>query len=232
MLRLLSERARCAQEIVTNALRHSQARHLWLSVASGPEGVAVRGRDDGIGAAGIGHPHLGSVGSQEKSQVQAFTPEADDHVVVKQLLAALGLDEELPQLPSDRVDRVLLRPVAGSLILAVLRIVTAYLFILHGTAKLFHVPHVAAFDNLQLFSLVGLAGVLYGLLGTLRRQARFTTVLMVTSHASVILALRALVAAPINFAASTEPPVLPEKLFSEVLADTSVLPTVSSITCA
>lgn len=50
---------------------------------------------------------------------------------------------------------------------------------------------------------VGLAGVLYGLLGTLRRQARFTTVLTVTSHASVILALRALVAAPINFAAET-----------------------------
>ena len=44
--------------------------------------------------------------------------------------------------------------------LAVLRIVTGYLFIWHGTAKLFHVPHVAMFDGLQLFSLVGLAGVL------------------------------------------------------------------------
>jgi putative oxidoreductase len=45
-------------------------------------------------------------------------------------------------------------------LLAVLRIVTAYLFLLHGTAKLFHIPHVASFDNLQLFSLIGLAGVL------------------------------------------------------------------------
>ena len=36
---------------------------------------------------------------------------------------------------------------------ALLRIVTAYLFLLHGTAKLFKVPHVAMFDNLQLFSL-------------------------------------------------------------------------------
>jgi putative oxidoreductase len=44
--------------------------------------------------------------------------------------------------------------------LAVLRIVTAYLFIQHGTAKLFGVPHQAMFDNLQLFSIVGLAGVL------------------------------------------------------------------------
>ena len=45
-------------------------------------------------------------------------------------------------------------------LLAVLRIVTGYLFLLHGTSKLFGVPHVAMFDNLQLFSLLGLAGVL------------------------------------------------------------------------
>ena len=44
--------------------------------------------------------------------------------------------------------------------LAVLRIVTAYLFLLHGTAKLFHVPHVAMFDNLQVMSLMGIGGVL------------------------------------------------------------------------
>lgn len=44
--------------------------------------------------------------------------------------------------------------------LAVLRIVTAYLVIPHGTAKLFGVPHQAMFDGLQLMSLMGLAGVL------------------------------------------------------------------------
>jgi putative oxidoreductase len=43
---------------------------------------------------------------------------------------------------------------------ALLRIVTAYLFLLHGTAKLFKMPHVPMFDNLQLMSLMGLAGVL------------------------------------------------------------------------
>jgi len=43
---------------------------------------------------------------------------------------------------------------------AVLRIVVAYLFIQHGTSKLFGVPHMAMFDNLQLMSLTGLAGVL------------------------------------------------------------------------
>ncbi|MCE4555103.1 ferrous iron transporter B [Roseateles cellulosilyticus] len=46
--------------------------------------------------------------------------QVDDHVTVKTLLRALQLDEELPELPSDRVDRVLLHPVAGSVILAVL----------------------------------------------------------------------------------------------------------------
>jgi len=47
-----------------------------------------------------------------------------------------------------------------SQLLAVLRIVTAYLFLLHGSAKLLHVPHMAMFDNLQLFSLYGFTGVL------------------------------------------------------------------------
>ena len=44
--------------------------------------------------------------------------------------------------------------------LAALRIVTAYLFIQHGTAKLFGFPHQDMFDGLQLFSLIGLAGAL------------------------------------------------------------------------
>src|SRR5260221_7168177 len=43
---------------------------------------------------------------------------------------------------------------------ALLRIVTAYLFLTHGTSKLLGVPHVAAFDKLQLFSLVGVGGLL------------------------------------------------------------------------
>jgi len=46
--------------------------------------------------------------------------QVDDHVTVKTWLRALDLDHELPTLPSDRVDRVLLHPVAGSVILAVL----------------------------------------------------------------------------------------------------------------
>ena len=44
--------------------------------------------------------------------------------------------------------------------LAVLRIVTGYLFLTHGTAKLFGIPHVAMFDGTTLFSLIGIAGIL------------------------------------------------------------------------
>ena len=63
--------------------------------------------------------------------------------------------------------------------LAALRIVAGYLFVQHGTAKLFGVPHVAMFDHLSLYSLLGLAGVLelvggaLVLLGLFTRQAAF-----------------------------------------------------------
>ncbi len=43
---------------------------------------------------------------------------------------------------------------------ALLRIVVGYQFLSHGTAKLFGVPHVAMFDNLQVLSLIGAAGIL------------------------------------------------------------------------
>jgi putative oxidoreductase len=43
---------------------------------------------------------------------------------------------------------------------ALLRIVTAYLYLTHGTSKLLGMPHVANFDNLRLFSLMGFAGIL------------------------------------------------------------------------
>jgi len=58
--------------------------------------------------------------------------------------------------------------------LAVLRIVTAFLFLQHGTAKLFGVPHVAQFDNLQLFSLSGVAGILEVVGGALLLLGLFT----------------------------------------------------------
>jgi putative oxidoreductase len=48
----------------------------------------------------------------------------------------------------------------SSAALSVLRMVTAFLYLQHGTAKLFHVPHVAMFDQLQVLTLDGIAGLL------------------------------------------------------------------------
>ena len=39
-------------------------------------------------------------------------------------------------------------------ILGVLRIVTGFLFLQHGSAKLFGAPHIAMFDGLQIVSLM------------------------------------------------------------------------------
>ncbi|MGA2776215.1 MAG: DoxX family protein [Steroidobacteraceae bacterium] len=52
-------------------------------------------------------------------------------------------------------------------VLGALRIVTAFLFLQHGTAKLLHVPHEAMFDQLPLLSLIGFAGALEIIGGTL-----------------------------------------------------------------
>jgi putative oxidoreductase len=64
-------------------------------------------------------------------------------------------------------------------VLAALRLVAAFLYLQHGTAKLLHVPHVADFDSLRALSLIGLAGVLeitgslLLLLGLFTRPAAF-----------------------------------------------------------
>jgi len=41
---------RCAQEIITNAVRHAGARTLWLTMTREKHGIAIRARDDGRGA--------------------------------------------------------------------------------------------------------------------------------------------------------------------------------------
>ena len=59
-------------------------------------------------------------------------------------------------------------------ILGVLRIVTGFLFLQHGTAKLLGFPHIAMFDGLQLVSLLGLAGILELVGGSLILIGLFT----------------------------------------------------------
>jgi putative oxidoreductase len=45
-------------------------------------------------------------------------------------------------------------------VLGIVRIVVGLLFLTHGSAKLLGIPHVAMFDGLQVFSLIGVAGIL------------------------------------------------------------------------
>jgi putative oxidoreductase len=59
-------------------------------------------------------------------------------------------------------------------VLSVLRMVTALLFLQHGTAKYLGFPHVAAFDDLQFLSLLGASGVLELVGGVLMLIGLFT----------------------------------------------------------
>ena len=59
---------------------------------------------------------------------------------------------------------------------ALLRIVSGFLFMMHGIAKLFHVPHVAMYDGVTLMSLIGLAGLLETVGGALLIVGLFTRI--------------------------------------------------------
>lgn len=58
--------------------------------------------------------------------------------------------------------------------LGLMRIVVGYLFLTHGTAKLLGIPHQKMFEGLQLFSLVGVAGILELVGGALVLVGLFT----------------------------------------------------------
>ena len=66
-------------------------------------------------------------------------------------------------------------------VLGILRIVIGFLFLQHGSAKLLGIPHVAMFDGLQLFSLIGVAGILElvgGILILIGLCTRFTAFIL------------------------------------------------------
>ena len=56
---------RCVQEIITNAVRHSNATKLQIEVDRNGSGIEVRARDDGQGAAVL-RPGLGLTGMKER----------------------------------------------------------------------------------------------------------------------------------------------------------------------
>ncbi|HWL29690.1 MAG TPA: DoxX family protein [Burkholderiaceae bacterium] len=59
-------------------------------------------------------------------------------------------------------------------VLSILRIVSGYVLLLHGTAKLLGAPHIAMFDNLQITSLIGIAGIIELVFGALILIGLFT----------------------------------------------------------
>jgi len=58
---------RCTQEIITNAVRHASARHLWIRVWREDGAVVLEARDDGQGADGV-VPGNGLRGMHERLQ--------------------------------------------------------------------------------------------------------------------------------------------------------------------
>ncbi len=42
---------RCAQEVITNAVRHARAENLWIRLTADDDGLRLEGRDDGCGVA-------------------------------------------------------------------------------------------------------------------------------------------------------------------------------------
>ncbi len=56
---------RCAQEVITNTVRHANATRLWISLTSGPDGLVLRARDNGRGSPDL-HPGNGINGMRER----------------------------------------------------------------------------------------------------------------------------------------------------------------------
>ncbi len=57
---------RCAQEAVTNAVRHSEASNLWLQVTKDTEGVRFVARNDGRARRTAASPGSGLLGMRER----------------------------------------------------------------------------------------------------------------------------------------------------------------------
>jgi len=67
---------RCAQEMVTNALRHAGADNVWIEVERRGESVAIRARDDGAGASTVASGR-GLTGMRERLEQRGGTLEVE-----------------------------------------------------------------------------------------------------------------------------------------------------------
>jgi signal transduction histidine kinase len=84
---------RCAQEFVTNSIRHGAARNVWIGVAIDVNRARLVARDDGIGATDI-RDGFGLSGMRRRMQELGGTLEIKGH------LQSFEVSAELPvQLP-------------------------------------------------------------------------------------------------------------------------------------
>lgn len=60
---------RCAQEAVTNAVRHAGASNLWLQVTSHDDGVRLVAKDDGNARPSVASPGSGLMGMRERIEI-------------------------------------------------------------------------------------------------------------------------------------------------------------------
>jgi len=67
---------RCVQEIVTNAVRHAQARNLWIRLEPRADGITLQAHDDGRGATAVALGH-GLTGMRERFAAFAGSVEFD-----------------------------------------------------------------------------------------------------------------------------------------------------------
>ncbi|HKV08820.1 MAG TPA: sensor histidine kinase [Thermoanaerobaculia bacterium] len=86
---------RCAQEALTNAIRHAGAKNVWIELTQGPQEIELRARDDGRGAATIqaGNGLLGMRERLEKLGGQLAVDSAPGHgfaVTARVPLSPLG----------------------------------------------------------------------------------------------------------------------------------------------
>jgi signal transduction histidine kinase len=56
---------RCVQEVITNALKHAQARHVRIHIDPGTAGIDIHAQDDGRGCGGLSFGH-GLTGMRER----------------------------------------------------------------------------------------------------------------------------------------------------------------------
>ena len=60
---------RCAQEAVTNSVRHAEADNLWLNVSQDKDGVRLLAEDDGRARTRHVRPGSGLVGMRERIEM-------------------------------------------------------------------------------------------------------------------------------------------------------------------